>query len=96
VSLRARISNITGTIAKLRGGSALTPQELELIDRYTPTIDDAPVVLEQKLNDLVSFIRTKRENVMNVSKMGRTPSPAATGTGATPPASKFKIVSVQE
>lgn len=58
--LRSLISNITATLAKERGGTSFTPNEQELLERYTPTINDSPLVIQAKLANLINFISGSR------------------------------------
>lgn len=66
-SLRNLIGNVKSTIAKLRGGTALTPQELALIDTYTPTIDDSPKMIQSKVTSLNDFISQKKQALLKVA-----------------------------
>lgn len=59
--LRNIIGNITGTLAKLRGGTSFTQNEQKLLETYTPTINDSALVLSQKLQSLKRFLADKRE-----------------------------------
>lgn len=84
--LRNAIGNIKGTIAKLRGGSALTPQELQLIETYTPTIDDDPKMIQAKIASLQDFIGEKKRNLIRVaSGQFEDTAPAPTTPGAAKP-----------
>jgi len=59
--IRDKISNVKATIAKLRGGTSFTTNEQQLLESYTPTINDSPLVIDQKIKDLQSFIQQKRD-----------------------------------
>lgn len=63
-SLRNDIGNILATIAKLRGGTSFTANEQKLLETYTPTINDSPMMLKSKLQSLTEYIGTKRKNTM--------------------------------
>ncbi|MEY2873005.1 MAG: hypothetical protein RLZZ373_376 [Pseudomonadota bacterium] len=76
VTLRANISNIQGTIAKLRGGTSFTPNEQRLLEQYTPTVNEAPKVIMGKLKALQNFLATKAESLISVAASG--PQDAAT------------------
>jgi hypothetical protein len=69
-NLRNQIGNIEGTIAKLRGGTAFTPNEQRLLESYTPTINDSPLVIKSKLAQLDTFIESKRKNTLAAAQMG--------------------------
>lgn len=62
--LRNIISNVQGTIAKLRGGTSFTTNEQKLLDSYTPTINDSAAQIKAKLSQLDNFIRLKRESTL--------------------------------
>ncbi len=83
ISLRNQVGNIKATIAKLRGGTAFTPNEQALLESYTPTIDDSDIVLKQKLTDLESYIETKRKNMLKIASgdlSANAPPPPAAGS----------------
>ena len=80
--LRSMISNVTATIAKLRGGTAFTPNEQKLLEEYTPTINDDPAMIQSKLKSLQRFISFKRGNLQR--EFGLTPQPAPSGGGEGP------------
>lgn len=61
--LRNIIGNITGTLAKARGGTSFTANEQALLETYTPTINDSPVVLKSKLNSLIGFVNIAKDNI---------------------------------
>lgn len=65
--LRNKISNIKSTLAKLRGGTALSVQEMAMLDAYVPTINDSPLVIESKINSFNSYIDQKKQALINVS-----------------------------
>ncbi len=92
ISLRNQVGNIKATIAKLRGGTAFTPNEQALLESYTPTIDDSDVVLKQKLTDLETYIETKRKNMLKIASgdLSANTSPAET-SGRTPPPKNPKM-----
>lgn len=54
--LRSYIGQVQGTIAKERGGTSFTPNEQALLETYTPTINDSPLVIQSKLAVLKDFI----------------------------------------
>lgn len=70
VQLRNHINNIFGSIAKLRGGVAFSPAEWALIESYTPSINDSPLVLQWKLKGLQHVIRTGRKNLLSIAGGG--------------------------
>ena len=81
-SLRNNIGQILGTIAKLRGGTSFTPNEQRLLETYTPTINDNPLMLKSKLASLQDFIALKRKNMMAIAGAGPvagTASPPTSG-----------------
>jgi hypothetical protein len=61
--LRSKIGNIKGTIAKLRGGAAFTPSELEMLETYTPTINDHPSLIKSKLNGLRQWLKFQDDSI---------------------------------
>lgn len=61
--LRNLIGNIKATLAKERGGTSFTANEQKLLETYTPTIDDSPLVIKSKLNTLKQFIQTSKEQI---------------------------------
>ena len=65
--LRNLIGNITGTLAKLRGGTSFTKNEQKLLETYSPTINDSALVLQSKLNSLLSFIQQKRGAIIKAA-----------------------------
>ncbi|HKQ06116.1 MAG TPA: hypothetical protein VJ464_13355 [Blastocatellia bacterium] len=65
--LRNYIGNIQATIAKLRGGTSFTPNEEKLLQSYTPTINDSPLVIQSKIASLKTFIASKRQNTLSVA-----------------------------
>lgn len=69
-NLRNALGNIEGTIAKLRGGTAFTPNEQRLLESYTPTINDSPLMIKSKLASLDTFIESKRKNTLAAAQMG--------------------------
>lgn len=71
--LRNFIGNIQGTIAKLRGGTAFSPQEKAMLDSYTPTPNDSVLKVKAKLKSLDLFITAKRENMLRVAGGEYTP-----------------------
>ncbi len=75
--LRNGISNITATIAKLRGGTAFTPNEQKLLEQYTPTIDDNSMVIKSKLTALKRYIELKKKNLLEVTGGHVTETPKA-------------------
>jgi hypothetical protein len=66
-TLRNTITNITATIAKLRGGTSFTANEQKLLESYAPTINDHPNVIRAKLAGLRQFIQMKRQNTLAVA-----------------------------
>lgn len=54
--LRSYIGNLQATIAKERGGTSFTPNEQALLETYTPTINDSPLVIQSKLEALKSYL----------------------------------------
>jgi hypothetical protein len=78
-SLRNYISNVRGTIAKLRGGTAFTANEEKLLDAYTPTIDDDPSVIKTKISSLNEFIKILRRNTISAARTGRPLTPDERG-----------------
>ena len=65
--LRNYIGNIQATIAKLRGGTSFTPNEEKLLQSYTPTINDSPLVIQSKIASLKNYIASKRQNTLSVA-----------------------------
>jgi len=68
--LRANISNIQATIAKLRGGTSFTPNEQRLLEQYTPTVDEQPKSMVAKLKNLQMFLAQKAENMIAAASRG--------------------------
>jgi hypothetical protein len=66
---RNLISNIKGTIAKLRGGTSFTPNEQAMLEAYTPTINDSDMVIKTKLKNLTDFIAEKKKNLYEINGM---------------------------
>lgn len=69
-SLRANVSNIQATIAKLRGGTSFTPNEQRLLEQYTPTINESPKSIMAKLKGLQAFLAQKAENMVAAASRG--------------------------
>jgi len=65
--LRNLIGNIAGTLAKARGGTSFTENEQRLLERYTPTINDSPLVIRQKLEGLISYIKQLNQEIINTA-----------------------------
>lgn len=63
MSVRALMGNIKGTLAKLRGGTSFTVNEEKLLDTYTPSINDNPAVIVNKMALLKDFIDSKEQNL---------------------------------
>lgn len=61
--LRRKLATIFGEIAKLRGGSALTPTELLLLKSYVPNYDESVADIKSKLESLIEFVRIKEETL---------------------------------
>jgi hypothetical protein len=85
-SLRNKISNIKATLAKLRGGTAFTPNEQKLLDSYTPDINHGDADNQQKLVDLEAFVETKRRNMLKIASGDLSPNvpPAPITRGVNP------------
>lgn len=60
--VRNLIGQITGAIAKARGGTSFTPNEQKLLETYTPTISDSPEMILSKLSGLKKFIAMKKQS----------------------------------
>lgn len=94
--LRTSINNIFSTIAKLRGGTALTAQEKKILESYVPTINEQPEGIQDKLRGLQAFLRQKRQSLLDAARGSRqqggtsrlpAPPPGAVdpaGAGASP------------
>ena len=76
VGLRSQIGNINATIAKLRGGTSFTDGEKQLLEQYTPTIDEDKMVIKGKLSWLRQFIADKRSATVNVASGDFRPLPS--------------------
>lgn len=76
-SLRNLVGNIKATIAKARGGTSFTANEEKLLNSYTPNINESSKNIKNKLNNLISFIKTKNANIS--SSAAGTQSTASTG-----------------
>lgn len=61
--LRNDIGNLRGTIANLRSGAALAPTEIEILDKYTPTVDDHPSAIKTKLRGLRQWIKFQNDAI---------------------------------
>lgn len=83
-TLRNKIGNIKGTIAKLRGGTSFTPNEQALLESYTPTETDPDWKIQAKLASMVDFIEKKRANTLRVAR-GEYTLPASSGSATTAP-----------
>lgn len=66
-SVRALMGNIKGTVAKLRGGTSFTPNEEKLLNSYTPSINDNPIVAINKLRLLKDFIAEKNQSLVKTA-----------------------------
>lgn len=73
-ALRSKIGNIKGTIAKLRGGAAFTPSEMEMLESYTPTINDHPALIKSKLAGLRQWLKFQDDAINE--QFGGTPAAA--------------------
>jgi hypothetical protein len=58
---RIALANIKGTLAKLRGGTSFTPNEEKMLDRYTPSENDSPKKIKDKLNGLQNYLKYRAE-----------------------------------
>lgn len=65
--LRNSISNIQGTIAKLRGGTSFTASEKAMLNKYTPSINDGDDVIQAKLKSLRSFLGRHKANILRIA-----------------------------
>lgn len=61
--VRNLIGQITGSIAKARGGTSFTPNEQALLESYTPTIKDTPQAVLTKLQGLKTFLAIKKASI---------------------------------
>src|SRR3990167_206914 len=73
-NVQVLISNIKGTIAKLRGGTSFTPNEEKLLASYTPNINESSASVINKLNLLNDFINNKKYNLFNFAQERGVPS----------------------
>lgn len=86
--LRRKLATIFGEIAKLRGGSALTPTELLLLKSYVPNYDESVADIKSKLESLIEFVRIKEETLREL--LGSDPlgsgggAPGTGGEGGAP------------
>lgn len=65
--LRSLIGNIQATIAKERGGTSFTESEKKLLETYSPTINESPLVIQSKLNGLINFLNLKKQSTLGVA-----------------------------
>lgn len=76
-NVRDAISNLFATIAKQRGGSALSASEIALLERYVPNENDDESRALMKSNRFVRELdRIKRSKVENFRKAGYGSEPA--------------------
>lgn len=80
--VRNKIGNLQGTIAKARGGASFTQSEQEMLDRYTPTVNDSPAVIKAKLTGLREWIGMTKQGIAEQYDTGAAPTPAAKMTVA--------------
>ena len=66
VTMRADLSNLLASIAKLRGGTSFTTNEEKLLSSYTPGINEDPMSIQTKLLALKDFIGSKRSITMRL------------------------------
>lgn len=66
--LRNYIGNITATIARLRGGTSFTPNEQQLLNQYTPRINEHPNVIKSKIASLKTMVAMKARNAQRVAR----------------------------
>lgn len=78
--VRSLIGNITGTIAKLRGGTSFTTNEQKLLETYVPKVNDSSGVILTKLALLSSFIEQKNKDLVSTSKTNITEGLQKAGT----------------
>lgn len=81
-TVRAEIGNIKGTIAKIRGGTSFTANEERLLNTYTPSINDAPAVAINKLQNLKDFITRKNSDLLGAAKLNVTAGQIKKGKGS--------------
>lgn len=62
--LRNMIAQAKANIAALRAGTSFTANEEKLLDSYTPTINDSPLVIKSKLASLKQFTQAYRDQVL--------------------------------
>lgn len=79
--LRNYIGNLKGTIALARGGTSFTSNEQALLESYTPTINDSPLVIQSKLSSLQNLFNGKRESILTLAG-GNSAAPTNTPTSA--------------
>jgi hypothetical protein len=77
-ALHSEIGNVFSMISNERFGAALTAQELARATTFLPQKTDPAPVLEQKLNNLIAFAESKRQN-MGGSQMSDTATETAQG-----------------
>ncbi|HKA65425.1 MAG TPA: hypothetical protein VKD00_06870 [Methyloceanibacter sp.] len=86
--LRDQISNLYATVAKQRGGTALTEYEISLLERYLPdTKDTTKRALQQAVNfmsTLNGIIESKKATYSQYYPQVRRANTAATPPGETP------------
>jgi hypothetical protein len=86
--LRAALSNLKGDIVKERGGTALTPTEEALIDRYAPTIGTHPDRIKALLDELESSAKIRISTVLGGGMPEEDAAPPRAGSG-------FRVISVE-
>lgn len=62
-SLRSKIGFLQATIQKAQAGTSFTEGEKQILFQYTPTINDSPLVIEQKLANLQQLQQNKLASI---------------------------------
>jgi len=62
-SLRSKIGFLQATIQKAQAGTSFTEGEKQILFQYTPTINDSPLVIQQKLANLQQLQQNKLDSI---------------------------------
>lgn len=81
-ALRNAIGNLSGTIAKLRGGTSFTATEKALLNTYVPGINDGDATIQTKLKGLRSFLERRKANILKVASGNAAQIMGGNGSGS--------------
>jgi hypothetical protein len=84
-ALRNMIANAKGTISKMRAGTALSANELQLLNTYAAGIDESPTAAKTKIKSFLEYVDILRENkLQQFGQSSQAPAPGGAPAQANP------------